>query len=103
MTAYSIAAGKLAAHAKSLAANTEDIVSFAGNARTGSYRNVDILVHSGTAPVYFTTDGSTATVAGDNCYVVLPGNAAQVSPSLAGAGAIHLISAAAAVYSVSEA
>lgn len=103
MATYTIAAGKIAAHAKSLGANTEDVVSFSGTSHTGSYRTADILIHSGTAPVYFTTDGSAATVAGDNCYVVLPANSAQVSFTLAGSGAVHLISAAAAVYSVSEA
>lgn len=57
------------AHSKhaTLGANTEDVVSI-------SNRPYSVMVanRAATNPIYFTIDGSVATVAGDNTYLVMP-------------------------------
>jgi archaellum component FlaF (FlaF/FlaG flagellin family) len=64
MTNYPVAADKLAKHNILMVANTEDTVTFADNPQ-----NVEILT-DGAAKIYVTTDGTAATVAGDNTYII---------------------------------
>jgi hypothetical protein len=53
----------------------------------------------GTSPVYFTTDGSTPTVGGDDTYIVRSG-ALHVDVETAGTVTVKLISAGTPAYSV---
>lgn len=97
MATYSVAAGKRGVRAKSLSANVEDVVDFADDIPA-----VEVYVESGTATVYFTTDRSTATVAGDNTDPVAPGSSLAVTVWTGGPSQIRLKSSAAAVYHVSK-
>lgn len=109
MGSYTIAAGARAVHAKTLVAAAEDTVTFTGRVDG----EVTLLVHpGGTDPVYVTTDGTAAAVAGANTRVVWPGFAAiltdQRQGTLSGlAGStdaaptvVRLISAGTPTYSV---
>lgn len=89
-----------AAHAVALTANVETIVELGVDARS-----VEVLSLVSTQPVYFTVDGSAATVAGDRTYVVPAGvSSASVSvPSELGLTKVRLISAANATVSVTRA
>jgi len=97
MATYTVAAGDFAVHAKTLTADTEDIVDFPAD-----LENVEVLVHSGDAPVYFTVNRAAATVAGGNTDVVTAGSAVQVPVGTSGNTQVRLISAAACVYSVTK-
>lgn len=97
MATYTVSAGDIAAHAKTLVADTEDVVDFSVDVE-----NVEVLVHSGDAPVYFTVNRASATVAGGNTDVVTAGSAVQVPVGTSGNTQVRLISAAACVYSVSK-
>lgn len=102
MAAYTVAAADIGAYEKTLAANTEDTVTFGGGAADPTITDVgavEIIHHGGAAPIYFRL-GATATVAGGPCYMVTPGTAYPVSPSTSGDTDVHLISASTAVYSV---
>jgi hypothetical protein len=103
MATYTVAAGTVGAHAKTLTANTEDTVEFDEN--ISAARVLVLAAASGsTAPIYITGDGTAATVAGARTHAL---------PAVAGAEAvieldpgvddIHLISAGAHTYSVEKA
>jgi gentisate 1,2-dioxygenase len=96
MATYTVTTGKYAAHAKTTTPNTEDTISFADDSS-----NVEILVESG-ADVYFSVDGTAATVAGDNTFFVRAGSSAQVPVWKSGAFQVRLISTGAAVYHVAR-
>lgn len=98
MATYTVAEGQLAAHAKTLAANVADTVDFAEDLQA-----IEVLVHSGTEPVYFTVNRSVPTVAGANTDVALPASAVQRPVGTAGNTQVRLISAGACVYSVTKA
>lgn len=103
MASYTIDTGNIAAHAKDLVASTVDTVTFgttAGSGTRGDQSNVEIIVHTAVAPVYFTTDGSTPTVAGGNTNVILSGGSVLVKPRKVGATVIKLICVGVATYSV---
>jgi hypothetical protein len=51
-----------------------------------------------TTPIFFTTDGTTPTVNGDDCYCAMPG--ATLALAFVGGGAVKLIAAAASAYTV---
>lgn len=70
MASYEVAAGKVGAHAKALVADTVDTVTF--KTRAASVE----VVSDGTAELYFSIDGTTPTVGGDNCYY-LPATASS--------------------------
>jgi len=90
-----LAAGDLAVHAATLAAGTEDVVTFA------EADDYVLLVHPGTsAPVY--VSHKTVTVGDADSRVVFPGFALDLGPQAAEA-AVHVISAEAATYSVERA
>lgn len=103
MAAYTVAVGDHGKYEVALAANTEDVVTFgggAGDATVTDLTRVEVVHHSGTAPIYVRF-GATAVVKADSCRgVVPPGTSAIFEPSTSGDTAVHVISAAAAVYSV---
>lgn len=78
-------------------ANTEDTVNFGRNVDL-----VEVLVLSGSDPVYFTVDGSAATVAGARTRIVASGSAVQIGAPDNVNTTVRLISASAATYSVSD-
>lgn len=97
MATYTLGSG-FAAHAKTLAAGVVDVVDFGRNIDL-----VEVVVESGTAPVYFTVDGSTPTVAGSRTWAAFVGQGVRLPVPEEVATTVRLISAASAVYSVSEA
>jgi hypothetical protein len=78
---------------------------------TGQYPDVEI-VNLGTVPIYACTDGSTPTIAGDDCDVIPATSSATIPvnvtnddqgawPAVANAGtSVQLISSAACAYTV---
>jgi hypothetical protein len=100
VTTYNVTAGKVGAQAKTLVANTEDVVTFADN--IGQARLTVVAVAAGSsAPLYVTGDGTTATVAGDNTRNLAAVVGAELLLQLDGAtDQVRLISAGAHTYSV---
>jgi len=86
-----------AKHNVALTANVETIVELARDCT-----EVEVLVTASTQPVYFTVDGSAATIAGDTTYATMAGvNLAQVRvPGSVGLTKVRLISGATATVSV---
>lgn len=98
MASYTVAAGLIAAHAKTLVAATVDTVDFAGNTSA-----VEVL-SDGAAAIFFTTDGTTPTVNGGNCYVIPAGGVSSVIvPDRDFDGVVKLISSGTPTYSVTRA
>lgn len=112
MAIYTVAMGKVGAHAKVLSAGVVDTVTFALGADQGVAgwanvpRRIEIIT-DGLSDIYVTVDGSAPTVAGDGTYRV---------PALAGSTfidvedsnsqdpvVVKLISSGAPTYSVSRA
>lgn len=83
----------LSVHA-TLSISTVDTCTFQG----GDPAEVEVLNRGTTDPIYFTVGGATPTVAGDDTYVVLPGQGLVVD----GSGVVKLISAGAMAYSVTR-
>jgi hypothetical protein len=93
---HTVASGEVAAHAITLVANTVETVAFEGGLGT-----VTVLSHDGTSPVYFTTDGTTPTVAGAHCWCVPAAVGAFTVPvSTYGPNSIKAISAGTPTISV---
>lgn len=90
MTSYTVSTAK---HA-TLAAGVVDTVTLGQD-----FNNVEVANH-GAAAIYFTTEGATPTVAGDNTYQVAPGGALVVQPASGGNTVVKLISSGATAYSV---
>lgn len=83
-------------HATLAAAGTAETVNFSDNVQS-----VEVVNRTGTADIYFTIDGSTPTVGGDNTYVVPAAlGAAQRIGSAPGTDVVKLISASTQAYSV---
>jgi len=97
MATYTVSAGDIAAHAKTLTIDSEDVVDFPAD-----LEGVEVLVHSGDNPVYFTVNRTAATVAGGNTHVAVTGVPVRVPVGTSGNTQVRLISAAACVYSVSK-
>ena len=97
MANYSIAATEVALYGKTLAANTEDDVTIARDCDRARVYN-----DTGTAIIYFTVDGSTPTVAGNNTYRVpaTAGASKSVDVPTAGNTVVKVISAGTPTYSV---
>jgi hypothetical protein len=98
MAAYTVAAGKHGAYAKTLVASTVDTVTFTDH----DLDKVEIT-SNGAAAVYVTVDGSTPAVADAGTFE-LPAVAAvrEIAVPTAGATVVKLISAGTPLYSVAE-
>lgn len=94
MATYTLTAGQIAAHAKTLTASTVDTVTFAADVQG----NVRIVNLDGTDRIYITTDGSTPTVGGAATHV-LPAAMSVLELDITGAS-VKLISAGTPTYSV---
>lgn len=90
MASYSVNRAKSA----TLGVATVDTVTFPA---TYPYLGVAVVNRDATSPIFFTADGSTPTVAGDDCFCVAPGQTMQIGFF---GGAVKLIAAAAAAYTV---
>ncbi len=90
MATYTVTTAK---HA-TLTANVVDTVTFP--------RDCDRVevVNRGNVELYFTLEGQTPTIGGDNAYIVMPGGALQAEPRTSGNTSANLISGAATAYSV---
>lgn len=99
MAAYTVAAGDVGKYEIAHVANTEDTVTFTGTA----VDRVDVVVHSGTSPVYFRFGSTAAVVKADGCHMVTPGTSVTCEVPTKDATVVRLISAAACVYSVANA
>lgn len=88
--------GEVGAHELHLAAGEVEEIAFSGGLGTVTIVNLD-----GAAALYFTTDGSTPTVAGARCYVV-PAviGTATVPVATNGPNIVKVVSAGAPVISV---
>lgn len=104
MANYTVTAPGFALHNTTLAASAEDTVTFPAKIETAP--ELFIWPSSSTTPVYFTVDGTAATVGGSNCYIVFPGTTAMpiIPPTTqyARATVVRLISAATCTYSITE-
>lgn len=103
MATYNIPTGHIGAYEIAVSANTEDRVIFGGDAPSSYDLNtVEVVVISGTKPVYFRFGTGPATVKGSDCWFCAPGSGVQVSPPTSGDTTVRLICEAAAVVSVSS-
>lgn len=94
MAVYSVAAGMVGVHAKTLVANTIDAVNFATDPQ-----HVEV-VSDGAAAIYVSVDGVDPTVAGANTYVLPAAVCARTIPHGGSPHAVKLISAGTPTYSV---
>ena len=99
MAAYTVAAGDVGKYELIGVANTEDTVTFTST----NVDKVDVVVHSGSSPVYFRFGSTAATVKGDGTHMVMPGTAVTCESPDNTATVVRVISAAACVYSVANA
>ena len=99
MASYTVPAGHVGAHAKTLVASTVDTVTFTG------YDAPEIeILSDGTEDIYVSFgSASTPTVGGTVCYRVPAGSASAVfEPRTSGDTVVKLISAGTPLYSVSR-
>lgn len=90
MASYTVERAKTA----TLVASTADTVTF-----EHGYPRIEVVHQGSSGVVYVRTDGTAATVAGDDCYVVMPGDAVYV-PTGPTPAEISVISASAVTYTV---
>lgn len=97
MASYSVSAGAIGAHNKTLVGGTVDTVTFADDA------DLIEVVSDGAAALYFTLDGSTPTVWGENTYF-MPASLSErtEAPGTPGGTVVKLISSGTPTYSVSQ-
>lgn len=100
--AVDTAAGEVALHNITLTPGAEDLVSFAATPESPSRANTIEVISDGVDDLYFTVDGSDATVGGRNCYRLPKGALAARERQVLDVDAIevHLISPGATTYSV---
>lgn len=85
-----------AKHATVAVAGTDETVNFSGNVQS-----VEVMCRDGAAEIYFTIDGTTPTVGGDDTYVVpASAGAALRVGSPPGTDVVKLISSGTPAYSV---
>lgn len=99
MASHSIAADKIGTHENTLVADTEDTVTIADNWKEAE------IVSDGTADLYVTGDGSTATVGGANTYrIPFAGGAivARVRLAPSNGATVKLISSGTPTYTVQK-
>lgn len=93
MATYSVAASKVAAHNKTLVANTVDTVQFVeGPTRV-------TIISDGAAAIYVTVDGTTPTIGGSSTYLI-PAVACAREIHAIGVAEVKLISSGTPTYSV---
>jgi len=99
VASFTVAANELAVHAKTLTAATVDTVTFSAD-----LDQVEVVNEDGAAAIYFTVDGSTPQVAGNNTYY-LPAaiGGLQVTVPTSGNTVVKVISAGTPKYGVSAA
>jgi hypothetical protein len=98
MADYTIPSKDIGVYEIPLAAGVEKSVEFQRDLSI-----VEVTALSADHPVYFTVDKSAPTIAGANCYSLLPGtNSAQVDVTTDGNTIVRLISAGAATVNVSR-
>lgn len=101
MASYTVASGEHGAYAKTAVADTVDTITFAGNIFSFE------VYSDGTDALYFTVDGSTPTVAGQNAYFLPSGSKAsrtvKAKPVAGASTVVKVISHGASVYSVTAA
>lgn len=99
MASHTVPAGSIGKYEFTLAAATQDTVTFDDDVDV-----VEVLSHDGAAAVYFTVSGGTATVAGQDCWMVpAAAGAITVDVGTAGDTVVKLISAGTPKVSVSKA
>lgn len=94
---------EIAAHLDLLPNDVAEVIFSTGPAASDplALLEVEVVVHSATAPVWFTVDGSTPVARGRRCYVVPAAPAADARvPSTFRPTVVKLLSTAAAVVSV---
>lgn len=96
MATYTIDGDEVAVH-ETLAMNTVDTVEF-----DVADREIEVLNRVGTDEIYFTIDGTTPTVGGENCYVLPAAMGSLKVPVRASTTVVKLISASACEYSVTR-
>jgi hypothetical protein len=97
MASYSVAAGQVGAHAKTLVASTVDTVTF-----TDDVDEIEVM-SDGTSAVYFTVDGSTPAVGGAGTWGLPASPAARTVEVRSASGTVvKLISAGTPLYSVAR-
>lgn len=96
MATYTVAVGERGVH-KTLVAATVDTVNFSRDCD-----RVEIINRDGTAELYFTTDGTTPTVGGNNTLMLPAAIGSYVTTAVGGLSVVKLISAGAPAYSVLE-
>ena len=111
MASYTVPAGHVGVHEKTMVAGTVDTITFpVGSSTTPGWgqqpENIEVLT-DGTASVYVTVDGSTPTVAGTHCYRI-PAMAGSTVISVADSNGrddvvVKMISSGTPQYSVSRA
>ena len=96
---YTVLAGEFGVHEITLVAATESTVTF-----DTDLDQVEITNHGGTSPVYYTTDGTPATVAGRNTRLLPAGwNTARVRPYTLGSTTVRFVSAGTPKISITRA
>ncbi len=101
MPDYTVSGTAIGKHGIALTANTESTVTFPDDVNT-----VEVAcLSASTEPVWFTVNGTPATVAGDSAYFLFPGrNAARVDTRPRQAPTVvRMISASTATVSVTRA
>lgn len=98
MADFTVTSKQVGAYEIALTANAARSVEFQRDLSI-----VEVTALSADKSVYFTVDGSAPTVAGANCYSLLPGtNSAQVEVPTNGNTVVRLITAGTAVVNVSR-
>ena len=99
MATHNLATGEVGTNGvKTLTASTEDTVNFAGDP---AYTEV-IVPQDSPVGLWYTNNGTAATVNGAQCFYVPPGASDRRLSRSSGKGQVRLISSGAATYRVQE-
>jgi hypothetical protein len=96
VASYTVALGERGVH-KTLVASTVDTVTFSKDCD-----RVEIVNRDGAAELYFTTDGTSPTVGGNNALVLPAAMGSYVTTAVGGLSVVKLISSGTPAYSVLE-
>jgi hypothetical protein len=99
LATHTVPSSRVGVHGITLTANTEEIINFADDVST-----LEILSMDGASPIYFTVNGTAATVGGSHTRV-LPAAVCSVviSPTSSDPTSVSLISAGTPTVSVARA